>query len=155
MKKIFCFIAAICITVVLLAQDNSVYQKQVFIKDADTLRYRILYPVNYKADKKYPLLVFLHGSGERGNDNELQLVHGGKLFADTRYMEQFPAIIIFPQCALNDSWTQLKRVKSKTDSTKWVLEFPADVPMTKSLSMVSSLLDSMVTFGSVDKKRVY
>src|ERR1700694_2090927 len=148
MKKIFSFTVALCITVVLLAQDNSVYQKQVFIKDADSLRYRILYPSNYKADKKYPLLVFLHGSGERGNDNELQLVHGGKLFADTRYMEQFPAIIVFPQCSINDSWTQLRRVKSKTDSTKWVLDFASDVPMTKSLSLVGSLLDSMATFGS-------
>ena len=155
MKKLFSFTTALCISVLLLAQDNSVYQKQAFVQNADTLQYRIMYPMNYKEDKKYPMLVFLHGSGERGNDNELQLVHGGKLFADPRYREQFPAIIIFPQCAANDSWTQLRRVKSKTDSTKWVLEFPADVPMTRSLSLVSSLLDSMAEFGSVDKKRVY
>lgn len=155
MKKIFSLIPTLCISVVLLAQDNSVYQKQAFIKNNDTLRFRILYPMNYKEDKKYPLLVFLHGSGERGNDNEVQLVHGGKLFADTRYREQFPAIIIFPQCAANDSWTQIRRVRSKTDSTKSVFEFPTEVPMTKALDLVSSLLDSMATTGSVDNKRVY
>ena len=52
------------------AQDFSAYQKEFFIRGADTLRYRILYPENYKKEKSYPLVVFLHGGGERGNDNE-------------------------------------------------------------------------------------
>ncbi len=43
---------------------------------SDTLPYRILLPLNYDASKKYPLILVLHGAGERGNDNEAQLVHG-------------------------------------------------------------------------------
>ena len=38
--------------------------------------YRILYPDHFDKTKKYPLVLMLHGSGERGNDNELQLTHG-------------------------------------------------------------------------------
>lgn len=62
------------------AQDFSRYEKNTFIAGKDTLLYRILLPEGYKSTKKYPLVVFLHGSGERGNDNEAQLKHGGSLF---------------------------------------------------------------------------
>ena len=50
------------------AQDSSLYEKKEYIRGTDTLRYRILYPVNYDPGKKYPLVLFMHGSGERGND---------------------------------------------------------------------------------------
>ena len=41
-------------------------------------------PAEYYANptKKYPLILVLHGSGERGRDNEAQLKWGGSLFAD-------------------------------------------------------------------------
>jgi len=62
------------------AQDLSLYQKHFYINGNDTMPYRLLLPDKYDATKKYPLLFFLHGAGERGNNNELQLVHGAKLF---------------------------------------------------------------------------
>lgn len=46
----------------------------------DTLQYRLLQPENMKKSEKYPLVLFLHGAGERGNDNERQLTHGGQMF---------------------------------------------------------------------------
>ena len=55
-----------------------IYEKKEFVYNGNTLRYRILYPVNYDKNKKYPLLLFLHGAGERGNDNEKQLIHGAR-----------------------------------------------------------------------------
>ena len=56
------------------------FQKKQFISGNDTLPYRLLLPENYDGSKKYPLVFFLHGAGERGNDNEIQLLHGAKLF---------------------------------------------------------------------------
>ena len=50
-------------------------------EDGPTLKYRILSPLDYDANKKYPVVLFLHGAGERGDDNKLQLVHGMKDFA--------------------------------------------------------------------------
>lgn len=52
------------------AQDFSAYQKKAFIRNNEKLPYRILYPKNYDPQKKYPLIVFLHGSGQRGDDND-------------------------------------------------------------------------------------
>ena len=64
----------------MFAQDASMYEKKVFINKGDTLRYRILYPKDYTRSKAYPVITFLHGSGERGNNNEAQLTHGGNFF---------------------------------------------------------------------------
>src|SRR5205809_963998 len=98
MKKLTSFLLLLTCFQSLRAQDLSLYQKKMFIRGHDTLRYRILYPENYRKAKKYPLIVFLHGSGERGRDNEAQLMHGGKLFLKSDIRQNFPAIVIFPQC---------------------------------------------------------
>ena len=134
---------------VLLAQ-NGEYEKREFVRGTDTLRYRMLVPKNFKAKKKYPVVLFLHGSGERGNDNEKQLVHGGKLFADSANMQKFPAIVIFPQCPGNASWARMKSPRRPG-----VFEFATDEPMTKPLLLVSQLMDSLAGTKSVDKKRMY
>ena len=55
------------------------YEKRLYISENDTLPYRLLLPDKYNPKKSYPLLVFLHGAGERGNDNEKQLIHGSDL----------------------------------------------------------------------------
>jgi len=68
------------------AQIQKLFEKKNFInKNSDTLLYRVLYPLIkfedcIKKDKKYPLVIFLHGAGERGNDNKKQLIHGVKIF---------------------------------------------------------------------------
>ena len=66
------------------AQDLNQYEKEVFVFEKETLNYRILKPLNYNPNKQYPVHLFLHGAGERGNDNVSQLVHGGKLFLKKR-----------------------------------------------------------------------
>lgn len=55
-----------------------------------------------KPDKQWPLLVFLHGSGERGNDLEKVKVHGPpKLIAQGQTM---PFVVLSPQCPSNTDW---------------------------------------------------
>ena len=56
----------------LLFSQTELFEKKNFIVENDTLRYRILAPLDYDANKKYPVHLFLHGAGERGNDNEVQ-----------------------------------------------------------------------------------
>ena len=84
-----------------LSQD---YSKELFVQNNDTLPYRMLLPKDYSPLKQYPMIVFLHGSGERGSDNEAQLVHGDWLFKTTDFKNNYPAIVIFPQCAKNKFW---------------------------------------------------
>ena len=81
MKKICSFVV---ITLFILqhsiAQDKLMFSKEIFTSGSDTLLYRMLLPENFDPQIKYPVLIFLHGAGERGNDNEAQLIHGSKLF---------------------------------------------------------------------------
>ena len=66
------------------AQDLNQYEKEVFVFEKETLNYRILKPLNYNPNNQYPVHLFLHGSGERGNDNFSQLTHGAKLIFEKR-----------------------------------------------------------------------
>jgi predicted peptidase len=149
-------ITLLCVIAVtnLNAQYKDLYEKKEFISGTDTLRYRILYPVNYNANKKYPLIMFLHGSGERGSDNEAQLTHGSKLFADSAVRQQFPAIVVFPQCSRNDFWSRLGRDPNKKDSLGQ-FTFQSEQPIGKGLGLVSSLLDSLVATKTINTKKIY
>lgn len=89
------------------AQDKTMFSKEQFIKGGDTLQYRMLLPENFDEKKQYPVLFFLHGAGERGSNNEAQLIHGSKLFLNPENRKNFPAIIIFPQCPKDDYWANV------------------------------------------------
>ena len=66
------------------------YEKDVFVSSTgDSLPYRMIRPESMKAGKKYPLVLFLHGAGERGNDNERQLTHGGAASMEKRKREGY------------------------------------------------------------------
>jgi predicted peptidase len=60
--------------------------------------YRLLAPSDLKSGAKYPLVILLHGSGERGNDNEKQLVYGVGRFATPESRSKYPSFVLAPQC---------------------------------------------------------
>jgi dipeptidyl aminopeptidase/acylaminoacyl peptidase len=63
------------------AQDLSQYEKKEFVRDGDTLRHRILYPLNYDKQKKYPLVMFLHGvQAEKNVENSSRFGHTSRMF---------------------------------------------------------------------------
>lgn len=119
----------------------------------DTLKYNILYPQHMKSGKKYPLVLFLHGAGERGNDNEKQLTHGSKLFLNDTVRKKLPAIVLFPQCPPDVMWTHL--LKEKTSSGDWKFDFPLRKEPTKPAFLVNKLVEEMLGSGKVDVSRVY
>lgn len=127
------------------------FEKKELIGGADTLRYRIQYPLDYNPSKKYPLVLLLHGSGERGSDNEAQLKWGGDLFADAGNRAKFPAIVIFPQCPAGNGWSRL--TVNREDSLRF--HFLSDTAPTRPLEMVMQLLDSLVAAGNVNTKKIY
>jgi predicted peptidase len=79
-------------------QEN--YQAQKF----GNMPYRILTPRNYDPAKKYPVLIFLHGIGERGTDNEQQLGWHSDLFKQDSIREKYQAFIVLPQCPTTYYW---------------------------------------------------
>ncbi len=113
------------VTAISLAQDNSQYEKKSL--SAITILYATGYciPKTTSPAKKYPLILLLHGAGERGSDNEAQLVHGSGLFTDPANRQQYPAIVIFPQCPRNDFWARIDRDPNRKDSLNG-LYFPSE-----------------------------
>lgn len=148
MRTFFVFLSFIVVSAMAFA-DNNLYEKREFLYKGDTLRYRVLFPENYDKNSSYPLVLFLHGAGERGNDNEKQLTHGASLFTSEDNRKYFPSIVIFPQCPENEFWIE----REKTDS--WNIDFPAKPKITKPLFLVKKLLDNYRKHESVDKKRIY
>jgi predicted peptidase len=69
-----------------------------------TLRYLLYLPGDYdaKASEKWPLVLFLHGSGERGDDIEKVKIHGPpKLVYQGN---SFPFVLVSPQCPTGRRW---------------------------------------------------
>lgn len=72
------------------------------------LSYLMYLPKDYEKQKSWPLLLFLHGSGERGDDLELVKVHGPpKLIAAGK---DFPFIVVSPQCPKDRRWEPIELV---------------------------------------------
>ena len=134
------------------AQDMSLYQKKEYSKGNDTLLYRIMYPKDFSNDKQYPIVLFLHGSGERGNDNEKQLVHGAKLFANEVVRDSFPAIVIFPQCPEQDYWADVEVDRS---TMPLGLKFQNGGTPTIALQLVIDLMKDYIEKPYIEKNKVY
>ncbi|HSI69575.1 MAG TPA: PHB depolymerase family esterase [Gillisia sp.] len=132
------------------AQTVEEFNREQFIIKNDTLNYRILYPANFSKDEKYPVVLFLHGAGERGNDNESQLTHGGELFLEQH--KEFPAIVIFPQAPKDDYWA---KVEVERDSIPYQFNFKNEEEPTKALHLVMALLNSVTAEAYVDTNRIY
>lgn len=68
------------------------------------LRYLLFLPQGYEAavDKKWPLILFLHGMGERGDDLDLVKIHGIPKIVDSQ--PDFPFITLSPQCPDGTLW---------------------------------------------------
>ncbi|GJH39767.1 phospholipase [Capnocytophaga sp. HP1101] len=132
---------------------NEAYTKGVYVdKQKNSMLYRFLEPKKMEKGKKYPLVLFLHGAGERGNDNESQLRNGGTVFTNPVHREKYPCFVLFPQCPDDAYWSLEKR---PAQGYKNGNPLPKEVPITKHLQLVKDLLDETMTKYPIDPKRVY
>ena len=115
-----------------------------------TLPYWLYLPPGYDADpqRRWPLLVFLHGSGERGNDLKAVKVHGPPAFIENR--PGLPFIVVSPQAPADGAWdphllhallgqlqTSLRIDPARVSATglsmggrgvwAWAMEYPGDL----------------------------
>ena len=70
-----------------------------------TYKYQVFVPDNWTPKKKWPVVLFLHGSGERADDG-LQQTDTGIGTAIRVDRERFPAIVVMPQCRKNLWWVE-------------------------------------------------
>jgi predicted peptidase len=113
----------------------------------DSLNYRMLSP-DYDTMRKYPLVIFLHGSGERGSDNEAQLKWGVMNFAGDQMMIMHPAIVIAPQCPLNIGWSNFSRTPNSTEMHL------GDTP-SKPMDLLIGLIHELIKKAPIDTNRIY
>ena len=126
------------------SQDLDLYEQEIFVTEKDTLNYRILKPLNYDSTKQYPVHLFLHGAGERGNDNVSQLVHGGNLFLEKENREKYNSWVIFPQAPQNDWW-----------GYKDPYKFAYNVKESNAMSLVIKFMDEFIKREDVNQNKVY
>jgi poly(3-hydroxybutyrate) depolymerase len=76
--------------------------------DGSNLPFRYFVPPGYDPAQAYPLILFLHGAGERGNDNEAQLnnnANGAMRLLDDANLALQPVFMIAPQCPTDGWWS--------------------------------------------------
>lgn len=109
------------------------------------LRYRLFVP-DSTTDEPLPLLVFLHGAGERGNNNITQLLANRSAleWAAPKAQAKNPCIIFAPQCPSETSWA----VNVGTD----------EAPVYRSsyaLKNVKNVIDQLIREYNIDTTRIY
>ncbi len=102
--------------------------------DNTPLPYRFFIPDNYDTLKSYPIILTLHGLGECGTDNEIQIRvnYIATCWADSAFQQKHPCFIVSPQCPVGINWT--------TAGVK---------------SSVSEIMDSLIGNYSIDTNRIY
>jgi len=146
-------VAGICFSCCLRAQPLNEYQRSWFIQSGDTLPYRILFPENYDASKEYPLIVFLHGRGESGRDNQKQLQHGAGLFLTDSVRRNHPAIVVFPQCAADDYWSNVHTISDEKGKRDFY--FVKEGPPSRSMELLLGFLENLFVRYKIKASQVY
>ena len=151
MKHFLLFLLALMAGTSLQAQEQlpetSLFEAHRHIEGNDTLPYRLYR--SQKADmitEAVPLVIFLHGAGERGNDNCAQLKHCVKYFLEDTVTSRYPFLLMAPQCPNGKRWVNID----------WSLpEHQMESEPTAELRGVFTVLDSLIDCGAVDASRVY
>lgn len=145
---------------------DTVLQKKTFTaSNGLAMPYRLFLPPGYSEKVKYPVLIYLHGRGQRGTDNGKRVYSGG-LFLGRRSivsppMQQvFPAIVVVPQCSdktTNEEWAKWVGNTPETpflglgkDGSYTLAPEPSD-----SGKAVLELIETTLRDYSADRKRVY
>jgi len=119
------------------------FEAHVFsLGEGSELPYRLLVPD--ATEGSMPVLVFLHGAGERGDDNSRQLVHGTDFLR--RAANEFGCIVVAPQCPADSSWAAFERIDG---------ELVLHDELTEPLAQVIALVDSLAEQYEIDPDRLY
>ena len=79
------------------AAPNTGFLRRIYRDDAGEHKYTVFVPAAYRADQKWPVLLYLHGAGSRGTDGRLPLIGGIGPQIEAR-AQTLPMLVVFPQC---------------------------------------------------------
>lgn len=96
--------------------------------------------------QKYPLVIFLHGSGERGADNAAQMTNGVFAFCESENRANHPCFLLVPQCPADDRWGGSSRDWPRLTSPE----------PTEPMRLLNELVEKMLRENpAIDPARVY
>jgi predicted peptidase len=126
------------------------FQFNEYKKDGHVLPYRFHQPEKIEHGKKYPLVLFFHGAGERGLDNRKQFLR----FTTIPFWDKYPCYVLAPQCPTYITG------KPEEGSTWVQTSFGANshtmnAQPTWSMQMAMELLDKVMADKHIDHNRIY
>jgi predicted peptidase len=107
----------------------------------------LLKPAKIEEGKKYPVVLFLHGAGERGDDNAAQLKYLPEWMTSAERRKKYPCFVIAPQCREGKMWA----------AARWGMKQSVAMPKepTDQMKVVIGILDHVMKNYPVDLRRVY
>jgi predicted peptidase len=118
------------------------FKKFVHIDKRDSLPYGLLAPLKPVNGQKYPLVIYLHGSSERGTDNEKQLKHIQLLFNYNTF-NKYPCYVFAPQCPKGEVWSTMMNGK------------PYSAVPTRPMEMLIQMMEKIAIQYPIDHTRIY
>jgi MYXO-CTERM domain-containing protein len=131
------------------AQELDGFEPRTFTGTKGTLAYRLFKVKNPTAGTKYPLILFLHGAGERGDNNTAQLMAnmGAKVWATDDNQAKHAAYVIAPQCPADKQW-----VDTPWAEGSYMLD---NVPVSDQLTTALEIADEVAEEFMTDPARQY
>ena len=124
----------------------------------DSIVFRFLLPYNYNPSQKYPLVLTLHGMGERGTDDTAQLsaYYLATSFADSTSQVNYPCFVIAPQCPGVGMSGPLSSLLSWVYPLSSPVVSIATTTITTPLRQALAVVDSFIRiYSSIDTNRLY
>lgn len=131
---------------IILRQHEDFEAKTYSSSEGNSIPYRIHIPEDMDANKTYPLIIFFHGAGQRGSNNDKHLIHGVRDILAYSKENNKPAIIIAPQSPQNQQW-----VNVPWDGDTHVMPEEPSQPMRLAIALMKDILLKQ----PIDKKRIY
>src|SRR5699024_141179 len=126
------------------------FGKRTYIDKDDTLNYRIAIP-DIAGYQNYPVVIYLHGAGERGGDNVSQLIWGAQSFASDDNLMNHKPFVIAPQAPPGATWSNFEGQFEEDNTGPLQL---ANQP-SRPLEMTMAVLDKVIKKFAIDTTRIY
>lgn len=114
-----------------------------------SMPYRLFVPSGYDGNTSYPIVLFMHGAGERGTDNEqhIAFIRGAKLWAETANQAAHPCFVLAPQCPADKQW-----VNTNWSSGSYSID---NVPVSNELLMVKDIISQLLKEYNIDSTQMF
>lgn len=112
-------------TCVVNCTPHSRYLERTVVVNGHRFKYRVWLPPRYTKLRRWPVILFLHGSGERGDDN-LRQVTLGLGPALERHGDRYKAVVVFPQCHFGEEWYGEEEQQALAALEQSIREFRGD-----------------------------